>query len=116
MLVTEYIGSGHSIRELKSILDRLGIDHDVAAVSLYSRPDDDDYISFSDRLYFGTVGDDGLAFYGGSQRESAGVQKRDDSKSAHPSRLAPEAKSVNEKVKLARQDIDILAKEIEKIL
>lgn len=78
LLITEYIVTGHSIKTLSEILDKQGIQHDIATVSIeYKNSLKDDKPSIYKKLYFGSIGGTGLIFYRRSY--DTGVEKLESS-------------------------------------
>ena len=108
-MVTEYIQTGDSIMRIIELLEELGIDFDVASVSMSEEPVD--YIKkFGDifkKVYFGENSSSaGLSFY--RSRDLGGIRKDDGSLSPHP-----EIVSLSDRSRLikAREGIDFLAEE-----
>lgn len=115
LLVTEHIFSGKSIMLLINILENQGVDFDVAAVSILSRPysteDTYDY-RLTKRLYYGSIGNAGYYMYG--QRLQAGVHKTIKGQTqAHPVKHEQYDPAL---VKQAREDVKLLGGELYKLI
>lgn len=111
LLVTEFIASGGTMMRFVNILEKEGIDYDVAAL-LVSRDLDSYDKKLTKSLYFGKrSGGAGDVLYG--RDEYTGVKKIKKTSSAHPVRYSEFSP---EKVAIARKDIAILAKEFSKLL
>ena len=120
LLVTEIIKTGHNISRLLEILNALGIDYDVAAVSTYNRhgfevsaeyPRSLQEVVAQNRLYYGAIGTIGNSFYDDDKR--TGVIKDMHSKSPFP-RKSLRADPV--KVTRSRQDASVLANRLYEII
>ncbi len=112
LLATEYIESGTSIMSLIEILEKNGVDFDIAAISIDNPPNE-----YNDKLinhlYYGKVGKEGLAFYG--KPTYAGVTKYSE-KLKNPPHPDVFEKKDPKLMKIARNDMKILANEFLKIL
>lgn len=120
LVVTEWVCVGLTFRNLVKVFKDVGIeDYTLAAVS--ADCDKEEYSpEIKERLKYGALGGDG-AFMRDSERFSGVRKKKDFDKydvadgelPIHPERVR-DAKSVD--LSRARQDIDILAKELSKLL
>ncbi len=110
LLVTEYIFSGNSILALIRILEKNKIKFDLAAVSVASKPSLYDN-RITKRLYYGE-GSKGLNFY--DKESVSGVKKVN----AYPDSVHPVKylDADREKMKEAREDIDLIAGELVKLV
>ena len=122
-MVTEYISTGQSIAALISALEEVGIDFDVAAVSMDSSPGSDLYgrtykTMFKKHLYYGIVSSTILGFY--NQPYLSGVRKSEEVDSAHPLKFRPQDKKQEEDLRVnmgtSREDMAMLADELSKLL
>jgi hypothetical protein len=120
LLVTEYIDSGMSIGELIDILEKQGIDFDVATVSI-----SDPIYAYNEKiqkhLYYGTVGKEGLNFYG--EQKFAGVKKPvtgEYKKGPHPVSVFDNIDTWvvddHTHISQARKDVKIVAEELSKLV
>lgn len=125
LLVSEYIETGKSINILVKILEKYGIDFDIASVSVdgefidkinHSRETKDHFSSLIKRLRYGTKGRAGLAFF--HQPRTTGVRKDPmAAKSAHPqSFFKHEVLLGRGAVGEARREMKLLAAEISKLI
>lgn len=117
LVVTEYISSGTTISRLTHLLESVGINFDIASVSI-----NDEAKMYpqhvSKRLYYGDVGDSGEDLY--SKREEAGVEKNYSKENPHPE-LYPnypmlEKSYYAERISSTRDDIKVIADELFKLL
>lgn len=119
LLVTEYISTGVSLVRLTDILKDLGIDFDVAALSVRPGTENDlpgslQEIRENGQLYVGEVGKSGLSgFY--DEEKMAGVIKDRGQTSPHPRAVRPDMRD-QEAVKRVRQDAAILADRLYSLL
>ncbi len=119
LLVTEHIETGGSIQQLIEMLIKLGVDFDVATISIKYN-DFENYIDHSytnpliNRLYYGSKGNHSGAelFYDSSKSGMMAGVSKDNSVGAHPIKISGDEALV----KGSRGDIDLLAKEFEKLL
>jgi len=114
LLVTEYVFSGGSVRQLMQMLRKNGIDFDVAVLS--SLKDEKTLAknaASSSRIHIGEMGDSAAGAFYGHDRAS-GVDKRYESEgSAHPKRYDG---ADREEMTKARNDMKILAGEVTRLL
>jgi|GEM_PF-832586 len=118
LLATEYIQSGNSIQQIMKILEKYGLDIDVAALSVepgfFQQKDSERLTALKNKLIYGTEDKAGLLFH--SKPKITGVireNKTGHSASAHPVR----DKTVNQKgINTARQEIKFIAEEISKLI
>lgn len=115
LVATEYIQTGYTIRRIVDILEDAGVNFDIAALSIKFRPGRYDP-RIGERLTYGGVDEVGrTAFY---KADFLGVKKesavKDDSyiydKLARDKRADPGG------IRMARQDIKILAQELSPLL
>lgn len=112
LLVTEYIHSGRSIKNLIEMLEECGAMFDLASVSINKNPEE--YPSkIRNRLYYGAIGDEGMSFYG--KPFIAGVEKTGESL-VHPV-AAREAMLDNPgAVPRSRAEVNLIADELIKLV
>lgn len=123
LLVTEYISSGDGLQWLAKMMADLGIDFDIATLSLLVKENPTEsfqrYPEIVKRLNFGSIGSDGLFFYG--KKRIAGVTKQQDdinivrpenpNITAHATRR-PKTEIDVGMMKVARKSLNTLANEI----
>jgi len=113
LLVTEHIASGNSIREMATILNNVGLDFDVATLSMYDKLYQ--YSSFFDNieLYFGKEESiAGADFY--KKPQYSGVEKGiSDDPLPHPTKRP----DINyRRITQARKDVRRLAEALKKLI
>lgn len=117
LLVTEYIHSGKTIEPIVKILEKQGVDFDLATVSVGNHPESYPE-DLTRHLVYGEIGGEGgEAFYGGKTFAYRGVHK-DAYQSHFRSSAFPEKNNWLdfEKMKDAREDVKLVADELLKVL
>ncbi len=113
LLVTEFIDSGKSIKNLIEILEKEGIDFDIAAVSMACDPNDYNQ-NWTQKIKYGSIGFAGARLY--NKPEYAGVYKKGGIENPpHPNIYYKKGEKKTD-MQNAREDIKILSEEILKIL
>jgi hypothetical protein len=109
LLVTEYIGTGRSIRVLIDLLEKEDVIFDIAAVSICHPPAKYPK-EIRDRLLYGVVGDCGTDFY--TRSDFSGVRNQGPQSFIHP----VTDKGYPSKKRMVRNGINVIAEELSKLI
>ncbi|GEM_PF-2500341 len=110
LLVTEHVTSGiYGMRNLIDVLRKQGVDFDTATVSIIEPKKYNQ--TFGGNLYYGERGTAGLQLWNRMHSGVSGVKMPQ----AHPE-SAHASQAIREKIKVAREDIGVLAEELSKLL
>jgi len=113
LLVTEFIATGGSISPLVEVLEREGINFDLATISVSRDPSENYGKQIQRHLYYGEVGNSALNLH--NVHQYSGIEKNKEIMTPYPVALNKNDRD-QRSVHNARQDVKMIAEELSKLL